>query len=55
MAYFYICTLFFQENVAHFSYPFEFEMFYKDESYVDENKGNLRNANETFMIFTCTY
>lgn len=30
--------------MAHFSYPFEFEMFYKDESYVAENKGNLIKA-----------
>ncbi|XP_048772095.2 tectonic-like complex member MKS1 [Ostrea edulis] len=27
-----------RDNVAHFSFPFEFDMFYKDESYSDENK-----------------
>lgn len=55
MVYFYICILFFQDNVVYFSYLFEFEMFYKDESYVDENKGNLRYVNEIFMIFICIY
>jgi hypothetical protein len=28
-----------QDDVAHFSFPFEFDMFYKDESYSEENKG----------------
>ncbi|XP_061196324.1 uncharacterized protein LOC133204586 [Saccostrea echinata] len=27
-----------RDDVAHFSFPFEFEMFYKDETYIEENK-----------------
>lgn len=34
------CFFLFQEDVAHFSFPFEFEMFYKDESYLEEHKGD---------------
>ena len=31
--------MFFQDNVAHFSFPFSFELFYKNDSVNEEDKG----------------